>query len=447
MPHTWAFLEQIGEQIAAQGLGSLAPIETGLLQALKGDGTRLLEALLNQPGLPVPRQGLEPGEENDGLREVRLLTLLGPLTLRRPYYYNSFLKCGRAPLDDALGLDLNYSPGVAKLMCRAGARSSGFEGASQDLQAYAGLSVSGRQIQRLVMLVGPRLAAARQALPAPVHPRRVDVLCVSVDGTGVPARPEELVDRAGKQPDGSARTREVKLAAVFTHARPAPGERPFRDVDATSYLADIVEAAEFGLPVRREAFRRGMAAALIVVFLGDGAKWVWELARVNFPGAIWILDFFHALEHVAQLIKLLYGDGSDHSKKTFRRWRKALRRNRIGWVIAVAKRDLPASANTPELAQKEIDYFENNRQRMQYQTYLEAGYFIGSGVVEAGCKSVVGQRLKQSGMRWSVMGARQILTIRSAMASGLFDSLWETCHCPTSINKVASSTPPVACHN
>jgi hypothetical protein len=406
-----------------------------------------LEELLNQSDLPVPRQGLEPGEENYGLREVQILTLLGSLTLRRSYYYNPLLERGRAPLDDALGLDLSYSPAVAKLMCRAGARSSGFDDASQDLEAYAGLAVSGRQIQRLVLLMGPRLAAARQALPAPTHPRPVDVMCVSVDGTGVPARPEELVDRAGKQPDGSARTREVKLAAVFTHARPAPGERPFRDVDSTSYLADIVEASEFGLPVRREAFRRGMAAALIVVFLGDGAKWVWELARVNFPGAICILDFFHAVEHVAQLVKLLYGDGSAQAKKTFRIWRKALRRNRIGWIIALAKRDLPESEKLRELAQKEVDYLENNRQRMQYQTYLKAGYFIGSGVVEAGCKAVVGQRLKQSGMRWSVVGARQILTIRCAIASGLFDSLWESCHRVAPLNKVASSNPNSVCHN
>ena len=395
----------------------------------------------------MPRQGLEPGEENYGRREVQILTLLGSITLRRSYFYSPLLERGRAPLDDALGLDLSYSPAVAKLMCRAGARSSGFDDASQDLRAYAGLAVSGRQIQRLVWLLGPRLAAARQALPAPAHARPVDVLCVSVDGTGVPARPEELVDRAGKQPDGSARTREVKLAAVFTHARPAPGKRPFRDVDSTSYLADIVEASEFGLPVRQEAFRRGMAAARMVVFLGDGAKWVWELARVNFLGAVWILDFFHAAEHLAQLVNLLYEDGSAPAKKTFRIWRKALRRNRIGWIIALAKRDLPESEKRRELAQKEVDYFENNRERMQYQTYLKAGYFIGSGVVEAGCKAVVGQRLKQSGMRWSVVGARQILTIRCAIASGLFDSLWKSCHRQRPANKIAPSTAQSVCHN
>lgn len=399
-----------------------------LLAALKLDGAQLLEQLLNDPGLPVPRQALEPGEENYGLRAVRVLTLLGPLTLRRAYYYHADLGWGRFPVDDALSLDLSYSPGVAKMMCRAGACSSSFEDASQDLGAYAGLAVSGRQIQRLVMLLGPRLAEARQALAAPAKPRAVDVMCVSVDGTGVPARREELLGRPGKQPDGSARTREVKLAAVYTHALPAPGERPFRELDSTSYVAGIIEASEFGLPVRQEAFRRGMAAARTVVFLGDGAKWVWELARVNFAGAVCILDFYHALEHVARLASLLYGEGSAHAAKSFRRWRQALRRNRVGWVIALAKRDLPELEPAREKAQKELDYLENNRPRMLYRTYLEAGYFIGSGVVEAGCKAVVGQRLKQSGMRWSVAGARQLLTLRCALASGLFDALWDHSH-------------------
>ena len=149
---------------------------------------------------------------------------------------------------------------------------------------------------------------------------------------------------------------------------------------------------------------------------------------MNFPDAICILDFYHAVEHVSKLVNLLYGEGSEKSRKLFPRWRKALRRNRIGWLIRLAQRDLPCSQKTRDAAQKETDYFENNRSRMQYQTYLAAGYFIGSGVVEAGCKCVVGQRLKQSGMRWSVAGARCLLTFRCALASGLFDTLWDSCH-------------------
>ena len=418
-----------------------------MLAALKADGVRLLEQLLHDCNSATAAPARAPGEQNFGVRKRTVLTLLGALRLRRPYYYNETLGRGRFPLDAALGLLQGYSPSVAKLMCRAGAISHSFAAAGQDLQVYAGLPVPGRQIQRLVRIMGPRLAAQRAALPVPLQPPVVDVMCVSVDGTGVPARREELVGRQGKQADGSARTREAKLAALFTHARPAPGERPFRDVDSTSYLADIVTAAEFGRRVRQEAFRRGIAAALIVVFLGDGAKWVWELARVNFPMAVCILDFYHALEHLAHLLNLVYGEGSQASKKQFAYWRKALRRNQIDALIRWAQGHLPATPKARKAAQKEINYFKQNRARMQYQTYLTAGYFIGSGVVEAGCKSVVGQRLKQSGMRWSVIGARQILTLRCALASGLFDILWDRCQPPEPKNTMAPTTPPAICLN
>lgn len=418
-----------------------------MLAALKEDGARLLEQLINDFNLAAPRQALEPGEQDYGLRDREVLTLLGWIRLRRPYYYNEALGRGRFPLDEALWLLGGYSSGVAKMMGRAGAISQSFEAASQDLLAYAGLPVPGRQIQRLILVMGPLIALKRKELPPPFRPPVVDVMCVSVDGTGVPARPEELVGRKGKQADGSSRTREVKLAAIFTHSLPEKGERPFRDVGSTSYIADIVEAAEFGFWVRHEAFRRGIVAALVVVFLGDGAKWVWELARVNFPHAVCILDFYHALEHLSKLINLLYGEGSGQAKKLFGRWRQALRKNRIEWVISQASRNLPAGQKAREAAQKEIDYFKNNQSRMQYKTYLDAGYFIGSGVVEAGCKSVVGQRLKQSGMRWSVEGARQILSFRCAIASGLFDMLWNRCHPVEPKIIIATHSPSQICLN
>lgn len=418
-----------------------------MLAALKKDGARLLEQLINDFHREAAPPAREPGEQVYGWRELEVLTLLGPILLRRLYLYHEALGRGRFPLDEALGLLQGYSPTVAKWMCRAGALSSSFEAASQDLATYAGLIVPGRQIQRMMLQMGPLIALKRKELPPPAQPPVGAVMCVSVDGTGVPARPDELAGRKGKQSDGSARTREVKLAAVYTHGLPKKGERPFRDVDSTSYIADIIEAAEFGPQVRQEAFRRGIAAALTVVFLGDGAKWVWELARINFPGAVCILDFYHAVEHLSRLIHLLYGDGAQAAKKRLARWRRALRHNRIDGVIAVAKRDLPAAPQAREEAQKEIEYFENNRSRMQYQTYVQAGYFIGSGVVEAGCKSVVGQRLKQSGMRWSVAGARQILNFRCALASGLFDTLWDACQPPNSKNILASPPLPQICLN
>jgi len=131
-----------------------------------------------------------------------------------------------------------------------------------------------------------------------------------------------------------------------------------------------------------------IAKAKVVVFLGDGAVWVWKLARVNFPDAICILDYYHACEHLQLLADALDGEGSAAAKRRFRRWRKALLKDKITDIIAQAKNDLPSGKPRRRLAQKQIAYFHRNRAKMTYQTFRQAGYFIGSGVVEAACKAL-----------------------------------------------------------
>ena len=193
----------------------------------------------------------------------------------------------------------------------------------------------------------------------------------------------------------------------------------------TTYLADIVTAQEFGSRLRAEALRRGIAKAKVIVFLADGAAWVWKLAAINFPTAVCILDYYHACEHLTLLTQALYGEGSALAKKRYRQWRKALLKDGVAQVIAQSKADLPARPQTRKLAKKQIAYFERNRVRMSYQTFRQAGYFIGSGVVEAGCKTVVGQRLKHSGMLWGRKGASDLLAVRCALLSSWFEGFWK----------------------
>ncbi len=309
-------------------------------------------------------------------------------------------------------------------MCRAGALAGSYQAASQDLLTYAGLEIDARQIQRMIAQMGPRLAQWREAQGPVFNPTAGDIFCVGTDGTGAPMRAKELKGRKGKR-GGKARTREVKVGTIFTHRQPAkPEERPQRDYGSTTYLADIVPAPEFGTLLRAEAIRRGIAKARVVVFLGDGAPWVWKLARINFPTAVCILDYYHACEHLTLLTEALYGEGSALAKKRYRQWRKALLKDKITQIIAQAKADLPTRGQAHKTAKKQIAYFERNRSRMTYQTFRQAGYFIGSGVVEAGCKTVVGQRLKLSGMRWSRQGASHLLAIRCALLSGWFNDFW-----------------------
>ncbi len=157
------------------------------------------------------------------------------------------------------------------------------------------------------------------------------------------------------------------------------------------------------------------------------APWIWGTSSDHFPGAIQIVDLYHALEHIAHLGKILYGP----SGSVFSRWieaqSEALKKGEVEKVIAVMKRLKPQGHSRKEKVRKTINYFETNKDRMRYADFRKQGLFVGSGVMEAGCKTIVGQRLKQSGMRWTVQGANAIIALRCTQISGRWEEFWENC--------------------
>ena len=273
----------------------MSAIEEGLLSALMRDGCRILEAFFKQH-VPDCAQQRREGERHYRQRHLRVHSVLGKFSLWRDYFYDG--QTGRAPLDEQLGLQDGNTPGLQRMMSRAGAMSGSFEQASDDLSAYSHLTVPGRSIQRMASVIGPQIESWLQEHPRPIPELAPEVMYVSYDGTGVPTTKSETKNRKGKQPDGSAKGREVKLGCVFTQLRTVKGEPPDRDPDSTTYVTSFDESVNFGGIIRREAILRGMGRAGTVVVLGDGAAWIWEVARVNFPDAVWILDLYHGFEHV-----------------------------------------------------------------------------------------------------------------------------------------------------
>jgi len=404
---------------------NLEAVELGLREAIFRDLCQVLEELLNDPTLPVPEDASRPGEKCHADRPKEMLTLFGPVRLSRNYYHAAAEQVGRVPLDRALGLWEGYSPGVLRLVCRAAARFP-FETAAAELKAYCGLEVEGRQMQRIAQDLGPKVRAVQQQLPPFKHDSGpIPIFYAAVDGTGVPMVPEELEGRVGKQPDGSAKTREVKLGCIFTQTTTDEEGLPLRDYQSTSYVAGFETAADFMVRVRQEAIRRRMAAAWLVVLLGDGAAWIWEQGQKGFPMAFQILDLYHALEHLATLTRLLE-DQPETARTLWRTWRELLLADQVAEVLSQARQQAAKLAGqTAELAHKEIAYFENNQSRMLYGTYRALGFFYGSGVVEAGCKTVIGGRCKGSGMRWSEPGATHILELRCCLFGNQFDQVWD----------------------
>lgn len=382
------------------------------------DGRRLLEQVLAQ--IPEPQVPGVPGQRAYPERACQVLSILGPIQLRRTYYHPAGPQ-GSFPLDQALGLMGGFTPGAARLISRTAAQLA-YGQSSDQLYELAGLRVDASQIQRLVQDAGTKAQLLLPLIEAvSVQPEQRFYL--SVDGTGVPMVVEELQGRPGRAADGKAKTREIKLAALFTQTKLDEEGRPLRDPSSTTYLASFACASEFGLQLRQAAQARAIARAAQIILIGDGAAWIWELGRSCFPQALQILDYYHASEHVSDLAKLLSADAGSAQNWALC-WRSLLYDGQTDEVLSQAR--AMAGEKPPEQVQRELDYLERNRARMDYGRFREQGLFIGSGVVEAGCKRIIGQRLKQSGMFWSERGACAVATLRAALLSAdTWDPLWK----------------------
>ncbi|MGC1286864.1 MAG: ISKra4 family transposase, partial [Streptosporangiaceae bacterium] len=297
----------------------------------------------------------------------------------------------------------------------------------------AGLTLTGRRAGRRAEADGNAAAAVTEAEAAAITARRLvpmppagpvpDKIYLAIDGTGVPMVAAETAGRAGKGDDGRARTREVKMAAVFTQTRLGDDGHPVRDPGSSSYLATFAAAPEFGILMAAEARRRGAGQIRQLTILGDGAVWIWNLATQHFPAATQIVDLFHAREHVHELANLAGRLLAGHRGE----WLAArLAELDAGDVAALltAGHDLRFHGSLASERDKALHYFETNAHRMRYAWYRSLGLFVGSGTVEAGCKAVIGQRLKLSGMRWTEPGATGILTLRCHDASNRWEHIW-----------------------
>lgn len=406
-----------------------------LLQAARQGGAGVLGTLLTHWQQHAPREVIlcPCGQRmrNRGRYVKGLLTTLGRVPFARSFFQCEACDQSRFPDDERLDIvRTTYSPGGRRLMARAGSQTQ-FAPAAEDLLCYAGLQLEAREIERVAEEVGRQVEQwlseqqdqmfPKVSAPGPAAPRRPKFY-VSFDGTGVPVRPAELVGRRGKQTDGSARTREAKLGCVFTQVGVDREGRPQHDPDSTIYVGAIESSTLFGWRIYAEALRRGLAQAQHVIVLTDGARYNRTLAQTHFPGAVHIVDLFHAYEHLTTLAQILWGQDA----KAPQAWRDLLEAGDIPRLLHQAGRKLPTSAQSKQSLLKGLAYFENNASQMRYAQYREQKFFVGSGVVEAGCRTVIGQRLKQSGMRWSVRGANAIIALRCCILSGRFEDFWNS---------------------
>jgi hypothetical protein len=365
-----------------------------------------------------------------GRRAKRFTTVLGDLTLERAYYHCAACGQGGCPRDRALGLaGTTLSPAVTRMVGAVGALVSFAEGSAL-LHELAGVRVDPTAVERTAEVLGQAIAADEQAPGEPAPAPAVPTLYLGLDGTGIPMRKAELADRPGKQADGSAKTREVKLCTVWSaEARDAHG-LPMRDAGSVSYSAAIESVASrdtdpapaaFTQRVLREAARRGFAQVARRVVLGDGAAWIWNLADEHFPAALQIVDLFHAKEHLTDVATAIYGPTSAVGRQWAARRAAELEAGAFPALFRALARH--AAAHPP--ARQCLEYLQRNRSRMRYPAFRAAGLCTSTGVVEAGCKVAIGTRLKRAGMHWTLRGANAIIALRCCRLSGRFEGFWE----------------------
>jgi hypothetical protein len=369
------------------------------------------------------------------LRSRRLLTALGEADLLRPWYLCPHCHHGQFPVDRQLDIEeRDCSPGVRRMQALVG-QDSPFDHGREQMQILAGLEVTSKSVERTAEAIGADIAQSEQEeirkivqldLPIVVG-EPIPILYVQMDGTGVPVVKKETEGRKGKTDGQPAHTREAKLGCVFTQTTWDKEGFAIRDPDSTTYTGAIETAEEFGKRIYREAWNRGWSRAEKKVVMGDGAEWIWNLADLHFPGAVQIVDLYHARQHLWDLVRTLHPNDPVHQQTWMKvHQKRLLDKGKIERLVVALRSIESTNAEVLEKIRTEADYLERNTERMRYPKFRRQHLFVGSGVIEAGCKTVIGSRLKQSGMFWTVRGANSIITLRCCHLNGQFEDYWET---------------------
>ena len=368
------------------------------------------------------------------LRSRRILTALGEVELTRPWYLCPRCHHGQFPVDRQLDVEnCDCSPGVRRMDAIVGQQGP-FDRGRQQMKLLAGLEVTAKSVERTAEAIGTDIAAGEQReirkavqldLPVVVG-EPIPILYVQMDGTGVPVVKKETEGRKGKTDGQPAHTREVKLGCVFTQTGWDEEGYAIRDPDSTTYVAAIETAEEFGRRLYLEAWNRGWSRAAKKIVIGDGAEWIRNLAQIHFPGAIQIVDLYHARQHLWEVARVLCPNDAPQQKAWMKiHQKRLLDKGKIEELVTALRALRQINPEVVEKIRTEAEYFEKNAERMRYPKFRRQHLFVGSGVIEAGCRTVIGSRLKQSGMFWTVRGANAILALRCCLLNGRFEDYWE----------------------
>jgi hypothetical protein len=413
-----ADLRALLEWLVGTAAVDLATAEGVVRDGVLALGGRLLAAGLacRGTGKAGPRRPCPCGGQAtcEGYRPKTVQTLVGWIELRRAYYACPACGQGQAPLDATLGVARDsHSPGVRRLACRFGALLP-FAQAATTLAEAAGIHLGTSTVRTVTEAVGAQ------------QERTIAAAVTAAWATGLPPAAGPPPDRVYVAMDGvrilgtDGAGREVKVGVVVPVQRQADGE----ERAPASYTASLEAAAGFGRRLALDAHRRGIEGTREVAVLGDGAAWIWALAAEHFPTAVQIVDWYHASERVWELGRALFGEATPATAAWVERQLARLAIGHVRRLVAQWQR-LPCAGPIAAVRDEQVTYFTNQASRMAYDRYRAAGWDIGSGMVESGCKYLIGAREKGPGMRWGERGAQTVAQVRVLLFNQQWNQFWQ----------------------
>ena len=423
------FKQAVLEMVEQQPDSKIGDLEQGLRYLLKQAGGQALSEALSAMDQKYPEPGVtcECGHlaNYQFRRKAKTLTVFGWVEYRRAYYLCIHCHQGQYPLDQRFGLQPGQvSAGLAPLLALAGVETA-FEEGCELVKRFLLLEVSDNTLRKETQTFGQLQAHTEQAWQA----QSQDAQCLQERQQSAVERPRRLYGSLdGTHVPIGEEWRELKTGSWYEVEKVrnacGSGVGQWDELKARhiSYYCDIAEAQAFEALLWASAVQRNADLAAEIVFVADGAPWIWNLVERNFPQAVQIVDWYHAVEYLAPIAEAAFGSASRSAKDWLEAVRSDLWQGHIDQVIAACQ-TFQKHARAGEAARRAVTYYTNNAKRMDYAHFRTAGYQIGSGTIESGCKQIATQRLKRSGARWTLEGARRTAKARAAWLSGQWDRL------------------------
>lgn len=416
----------------------IGEVEQTMREVMQQIGQQSLAMLLNEMGQPKAKKlrcACEGELTYQGQRPATIITVFGRVTYHRAYYSGCTCGKGQTPLDEHLRLNAGaVTIGLAQLLALAGIQFS-YQESQAWLREFLLFEVSENTIRQETERMGALQAEIEKELitqsqdldwlqerqrqegaaPQTLY-CAIDAAKTRIEPRKQPKEPHEdwrdmkVLVWFDAQPDPSAQHR--------THRRQNQRQEiPLRAVHKR-YACEIAEAETFGKLLWATACQADADRAERLVFLGDGAPWIWNLVQTNFANAIQIVDWYHAEEHLETVARAAFSD-AEQQKAWLQATSQDLWEGRVEEVIQACQ---TLAQRCPEAA-RNAHYFSVHAERMRYDRFRQMGLMIGSGVIESGCKQIVTQRLKLPGAQWQLEGAVYTAKARAAWLSGQWQTL------------------------